>query len=56
MEFKSCFNFLRIENNLAIFVNDDAFFQLELGCRLRASLGRTEIASGLNWRIPDRLG
>ena len=35
---------------------DDAFFHPKLGWRLRASLGRTEIAGGLNWRMPDRLG
>ena len=38
------------------FICDDAFFQPELGWKLRASLGRTEIADGLNWRMPDRLG
>ena len=35
---------------------DDAYFQPELGWSVWGSLGRTKTASGLNKRIPDRLG
>ena len=31
------------------------FFQPELGWSMWASLGRTKITSGLNWRMLDRL-
>ena len=35
---------------------DDACFQPELGWSVWGSLGWTKMASGLNWRMPDRQG